>query len=147
VAGVPVDVRQASAEKRLELEDPSAYASQLRLTPDTGSVPHFPDERTLAGIRPAAAASAHAQLAAIAKPKLDYTGPDGVTLQPIEADATVMLSASPDTGWPVLRDFLSATTGSLTVGLYDFTSAHIATAVQEDLAGKQLKLVLAILGR
>ena len=142
VAGVPVDVRQASAEKRLELEDPSAYASQLRLAPDTGSVPHFPDERTPAGIRPAAAASAHAQLAAIAKPKLDYTGPDGVTLQPIEADATVMLSASPDTGWPVLRDFLSTTTGSLTVGLYDFTSAHIAAAVQEDLAGKQLKLVL-----
>jgi hypothetical protein len=142
VDGVPVDVRQASAEKRLELEDPAAYSSQLRLTPDTGSVPHFPGERTLAGIRPAAAASAHAQLAAIAKPKLGYTGPDGVTLQPIEADATIMLSASPDTGWPVLRDFLSATTGSLTVGLYDFTAAHIATAVQADLAGKQLKLVL-----
>jgi phospholipase D-like protein len=141
VAGVPVDVRQASPEKRLELEDPEAYSSQLRLTPDTGSVPHFPDERTLAGIRPAAA-SAHAQLAAIKKPQLDYSGPDGVTLQPIEADATVMLSASPDTGWPVLRDFLSATAGSLTVGLYDFTAAHIATAIQTDLAGKQLKLVL-----
>jgi len=142
VAGVPVDVRQASAGKRLELEDPAAYSSHLRLTPDTGSVPHFPGERTLAGVGPAAAASAHAQLAAMAKPKLDYTGPDGVTLQPIEADATIMLSASPDTGWPVLRDFLSATTGSLTVGLYDFTAAHVATAVQAGLAGKQLNLVL-----
>src|SRR5262249_24315801 len=115
VDGVPVDVRQASAEKRLELQDPKAYASQLRLAPDTGSVPHFPDERRLAGIRPGAVASAYAQLAAIAKPELDYTGPDEVTLQPIEADATITLSASPDTGWPVLSDFLSATTASLTV--------------------------------
>jgi PLD-like domain len=142
VAGVPVDVRQASPEKRMELEDPSAYASQLRLTPDTGSVPHFPDERTLAGIRPAVAASAHAQLAAIAKPRLDYAGPDGVSLQPVEADATILLCASPDTGWPVLRDFLAATTESLTVGLYDFTAAHICEAVKTGLAGKRLTLVL-----
>ena len=56
VAGLPVDVRQASPEKRRELEQSEAYAAELRLTPDTGSVPHFPDERTLTGARPAAAA-------------------------------------------------------------------------------------------
>jgi hypothetical protein len=63
----------------------------------------------------------------------------GVSLQPIEAQATIRLSASPDTGWPTLRDFLAATAGSLTVGLYDFTAAHIATAVTGSLAGKQLR--------
>ena len=102
VGGVPVDVRQASPEKALELEDPQRYATGLRLAPDLGSVPHFPDERTLAGTRPAAAASAHAQLAAIAKPELSYGGPPGVTLEPVEAQATITLSASPDTGWPTL---------------------------------------------
>lgn len=142
VAGVPVDVRQASPRKRMELEHPEAYAAQLRLTPDTGSVPHFPDERTLTGTRPAAAASAHARLSAIAKPRLDYSGPPGVSLEPVEAQATIHLSASPDTGWPILKEFLAATTESLTVGLYDFTAAHIATAVQDGLAGKQLRLVL-----
>ena len=137
-----MDVRQASPEKRRELEQSEAYAAELRLTPDTGSVPHFPDERTLTGARPAAAASAHARLARIPKPELDYSGPPGVSLQPIEAQATIQLSASPDTGWPTLREFLAATAESLTVGLYDFTAAHIAAAVTGSLAGKQLRLVL-----
>lgn len=142
VGGVPVDVRQASQEKALELEDPHAYAAGLRLAPDLGSVPHFPEERTLAGVHPAAAASAHAQLAAIPKPELPYSGPPGVTLEPVEGQATITLSASPDTGWPTLKAFLAATTQTLTVGLYDFTSAHIAQAVAASLSGKQLNLVL-----
>ncbi len=142
VGGVPVDVRQASQEKALELEDPQGYAAGLRLAPDQGSVPHFPGERTLAGVRPAAAASAHAQLAAIAKPQLPYDGPPGVTLEPVEAPATITLSASPDTGWPTLRAFLAGTAATLTVGLYDFTSAHVARAVTDSLAGKKLNLVL-----
>ncbi len=142
VGGVPVDVRQASPAKALELQDPQKYAAELRLAPNLGSVPHFPDEQTPAGIRPAAAASAHAQLAAVAKPELDYSGPAGVTLDPVEAQATITLSASPDAGWPVLKTFLAATTQTLTVGLYDFTSAHILQAVTADLPGKQLDLVL-----
>jgi len=142
VGGIPVDVRQASPEKALELEDPQKYAAGLRLAPDMGSVPHFADEQTLAGIRPAAAASAHAQLAAIAKPELTYSGPSGVTLDPVEAPTTITLSASPDSGWPTLRAFLAGTTDTLTVGLYDFTSAHVAQAVTSSLAGKKLSLVL-----
>jgi PLD-like domain len=142
VDGVPVDVRQASPSKALELEDPGKYAEGLRLAPNLGSVPHFPDERTLTGVHPAAVASAHAQLAAVAKPELPYSGPPGVTLDPVEAQATLTLSASPDTGWPVLKAFLAATTQTLTVGLYDFTSAHVLQAVTGSLAGKQLNLVL-----
>lgn len=142
VGGVPVDVRQASPEKALELEDPQKYAAGLRLAPNLGSVPHFADERTLAGVRPAAVASAHAQLAAVAKPELSYSGPAGVTLDPVEAQATITLSASPDTGWPVLKAFLAGTTQTLTVGLYDFTSAHVLAAVTDSLTGKQLNLVL-----
>src|SRR2546423_4903631 len=147
VDGVPVDVRQASRGKALELEDPHAYAAGLRLAPNLGSVPHFPDERTLSGVRPAAVASAHAQLAAVAKPKLTYGGPPGVTLDPVEAQATITLSASPDTGWPVLKAFLAGTAQTLTVGLYDFTAAHVAQAVTASLAGKRLDLVLDHPGR
>jgi hypothetical protein len=142
VSGVPVDVRQASPAKALELEDPHTYASGLRLAPNLGSVPHFPDEQTLAGVHPAAAASAHAQLAAVAKPELSYSGPPGVTLDPVEAQATITLSASPDAGWPVLKAFLAGTAQRLTVGLYDFTSAHVLRAVTDSLPGKQLNLVL-----
>ncbi len=142
IAGVPVDVRQASPEKRMEIEDPQRYAAELRLAPDAGSVPHFAHERTLTGARPAAAASAHAELARIEKPKLAYNGPAGVALEPIEAPATIHLSASPDAGWGMLKQFLVGTSASLTVGLYDFTSAHILSVAEEHLAGKRFELVL-----
>ena len=142
VAGVPVDVRQASPAKREEIEDPAGWAAQLRLSPDVGSVPHFADERTPAGFRPAAKASAHAQLAKIAKTKLDYSGPAGVTLAAIEAEAKISLSASPDTGWATLKEFLDGTQHSLVVGLYDFTSQHVLDAVKQAAQAKQLTLVL-----
>ncbi len=142
VEGVPVDVRQASPTKRQEIEDPHGYSSKLRLTPDMGSVPHFPDERTPQGAYPTRAASAHAQLAQTAKPQLQYSAPAGVPLQPVETEATIHLSASPDSGWPTLKAFLTATQASLTVAMYDFTSAHVKTAVSEAMANKPLKLVL-----
>ena len=142
VAGVPVDVRQASERKRKEIEDPGAYAKQLRLSPDLGSVPHFADELRLDGTRPGPAASAHAELAAIAKPELNYSGPDCASLEPIEADVTIHVSASPDAGWPTLKAFLAGTSEALSVGLYDFTSAHVLAAVKDSLAGKRLALVL-----
>src|ERR1700753_1319432 len=134
VGGVPTDVREASPAKRKELEDPRGYAGEYRLTPDQGSVPHFADEQTLGGpqpgLHPAALASAHAALAEATakKPQLDYSGPDNVPLTPVEAEATIHLSASPDTGWPPLRDFLAANTQSLTVGMYDFTSGPMLAA-------------------
>jgi hypothetical protein len=143
VQGIPTDVRQASSGKREEIEHPEAYAEQLRLAPDLGSVPHFADERRLDGTRPGPQASAHAQLeASVKKPQLTYSGPDGQTLQPVQAQATIHLSASPDSGWTTLSAFLQATTKSLSVGLYDFTSKHVLDAVSQALAGKKLNLVL-----
>ena len=139
-----MDVRQASPRKREEIEDPEAYARQLRLAPDYGSVPHFADERRLDGTRPGPQASAHAQYAeaSVKKPQLPYSGPDGRTLAPVQAQATIHLSASPDSGWPTLSAFLQATAKSLSVGLYDFTSQHVLDAVQQALAGKKLDLIL-----
>jgi len=142
IDGTPVDVRQASDRKRQEIQDPAGYAAGLRLAPDTGSVPHFPAERTPTGAEPAAAASAHAQLAKVPKPQLPYAAPLGMALQPMDVDATIQLSASPDSGWTVLSSFLAATKESLTVGLYDFTSAHVLAAVRTATAGKRFELVL-----
>jgi phosphatidylserine/phosphatidylglycerophosphate/cardiolipin synthase-like enzyme len=142
IEGVPVDVRQASPDKRMEIEEPERYARRLLLSPDAGSVPHFADERTPGGERPAARASAHAVLASVPKPELDYTAPLGAGLVPITARTTIHLAASPDAGWPMLRDFLAGTRETLTVGLYDFTSAHVLAAVRQAVAGKQVRLVL-----
>jgi hypothetical protein len=159
VDGIPVDVRHASAAKRMQLADPTAYAEHVGSTPDLGAVPYFASERRigvggtlervlapedvaeLQGIADAAAVTAAVTVTA-AKPNLPYTAPAGVTLAPISGDTTVTLSASPDSGWPTLEAFLTATAESLTVGLYDFTSAHVLKTVETVLAGRTVKLVL-----
>ncbi len=142
LGGVPVDVRQATKEKREELDDPQIYSARLRLTPDTGAVPHFREERVPSGARPALAASAHAQLASIVKPHLEYSAPAGAELKAFEGEVTMLLSASPDSGWSTLDGFLGATNASLVVGLYDFTARHVEEAVAQAMVGKELKLVL-----
>jgi hypothetical protein len=78
-----------------------------------------------------------------AKPTVPYCPPQGASLAPVTDTMSLTLCASPDAGWLVLNKFLQDVQGRLTVGMYDFTSAHVLAAVQAGLSGKQsLSLVL-----
>ena len=59
---------------------------------------------------------------------------------------TVICNASPDAGWPTLRDFFARTQQKLVVGMYDFTSAHVLAGLENALSGgggaRNLSLVL-----
>jgi hypothetical protein len=164
IDGVAVDVREASPGKRLRLTDPARYSQVVAPHPDAGVVPEFADERNLAapavdpahGSRPGAPAAwgavdtvgtrtAVAPAAGTAqprKPQIIYTPPAQAPLVPVTGPATIHLSASPDAGWPTLQPFLAATTSTLTVGMYDFTSKHILETVESALVGKKVHLVL-----
>jgi phosphatidylserine/phosphatidylglycerophosphate/cardiolipin synthase-like enzyme len=146
VDGVPVDVRAASARKRLELREPDALRLGGALDPATGAVPEFPDELVTPAVQPRrAAATAMVQAAlsaAAAKPQLPYTGPDGVTLAPVTGTVTVQACASPDAGWPVLKAFLDDVDSSITIGLYDWTSEHVLDSFTRVMHGKTVRLVL-----
>ncbi len=142
--GIPVDVRQASPRKRQALLQPAAEPQSAALDPASGALPVFAHEQTPAGQAvpaPPVAAVVHAAAAA-AKPELAYSGPAEVSLQEISGPVTVQACASPDAGWPVLKDYLAGVTESLTIGLYDFTSAHILDWVSQHLPGKTTRLVL-----
>ncbi|WP_345374201.1 phospholipase D-like domain-containing protein [Frondihabitans cladoniiphilus] len=146
IEGLPVDVRIASERKALRLTDPAAYARLAGTSPDLGSVPEFGDEvrvmsagvtaRVEPGIPPLAVS------AAASKPQLPYTGPAGASLASVVVEGPITLSASPDTGWATLAAFLQGTASSLTIGLYDFTSAHVLAAFEKAAAGKAVTLVL-----
>ncbi|GAB3801898.1 hypothetical protein GCM10028798_18300 [Humibacter antri] len=151
--GVAVDVRTASSAKAAqlaELGDPGAHAAARESTaiaPDLGGVPVFPGERVLTG--DAGPAGGHAMDAtsveAAAKPAkehLAYTAPPGVPLAPVSGEIELELSASPDSGWPVLSAFLAGTQNTLTVGLYDFTSAHVLARFETAATGKRVVFVL-----
>jgi len=138
IGDVAVDVRQASPLKQLELDDPAGYEAIAERLPAEQRVARFADEQPL-NPAPTPPGPLAAQAA---KPTLPYSGPAGSNLSPVEDEFTITCHASPDAGWPTLSAFLSGTSEQLTVGLYDFTSAHVLSAVESSLNGKRLDLVL-----
>jgi hypothetical protein len=138
--GIPVDVRQASRLEALRASDPALFLQAVAQLQPEQQLATFPSERL---VRPAGQLAALPEaFAAHAKPRLAYTPPAGRPLSPIDAHVAVTCHASPDAGWPTLKAFLGATEQQLTVGLYDFTSAHVLAGVERALAGKQLDMVL-----
>jgi phosphatidylserine/phosphatidylglycerophosphate/cardiolipin synthase-like enzyme len=142
IGGFPVDVREASTLHRLRASNPTLYTSVAAAAPPELERPTFPYERDLSGQSMAPIAAAVAAARAPSKPEIDYTAPANSPLDPIDDQVTITCHASPDAGWPTLKTFLDGTKTRLTVGMYDFTSAHILETVKSALEGKKLNLVL-----
>lgn len=138
VAGIPVEVREATALERLKVNQPQTYSAMQAVARPEYRGPDFPGERILAG-GPAPLARGPA------KPQIPYQ-PASPPLAPITDDFQILCHASPDAGWPTLKDFFGRIDKRLTVGLYDFTSAHILdgldAALVDDRHDRDLCLVL-----
>lgn len=156
VENVKVDVRRATAVEQLRHEEPERYAklAAARRELDPTAFPEVDPvaasaSPVLAGAMPAGAPGVEneggeaggAQLLA-AKPSIPYSPPPGVSLKAVSGTFGFTCHASPDAGWPTLRDFLAATQRTLTVGLYDFTSRHILDEVEKDLLTKTMAITL-----
>jgi hypothetical protein len=145
VGGFPTDVRQASGAERLRRADAAAHAKMVALARPEYLPPEFPMERDVAtGRLLGATPSPTAAAPALAMPRIDYSPPPGSSLGPVTARMSFTCVASPDAGWPKLRDFLREVGQQLTVGLYDFTSAHVLDEVRKSIGsgGRRLSLVL-----
>jgi phosphatidylserine/phosphatidylglycerophosphate/cardiolipin synthase-like enzyme len=159
IGGTPVDVREANSYQRLRAIDPlAAEVSQTYRRPED-SEPKWPLERELpsgellksarsetqkklAAQTKAQPASARALTAHQNKPKLEYDPVGCPPLAPVEVTARVTTAVSPDAGLATLTKFLSGTTSSLIIGMYDFTSAEILDDFKSDLApSKTLQIV------
>jgi hypothetical protein len=160
IEGVPVDVREARAYHRLRAVDPLAAELSQHYSRPEDAEPEWPLEREVpsgklissagsdmqmrlaaqAKQQPAAATglAAHQQ-----KPNLPYAPTGCPPLAQIAVTAKVTAAASPDAGLATLKAYLAGTKTSLVVGMYDFTSAEILAAFEQDLASpKTLQLVL-----
>ena len=136
VGGYPTDVRTASRAEVLRHSDPRGFAEALDAAPARSWPAYFPLERDVA-------TGATLPRPAAAKPTVPYSPPAGATLAPVRDRMSLTCSASPDSGWTVLSAFLAATRQALTVGMYDFTSAHVLAALKAALsAPRRLSLVL-----
>jgi phosphatidylserine/phosphatidylglycerophosphate/cardiolipin synthase-like enzyme len=137
VDGVPVAVRTATSIEEMRYRHPEQFAILATYKPELRAeafdeVVAFPARNLRAAV----------DLALLAKPQIPYT-PAAVPLSPVSGALTFTCHASPDSGWPTLRDFLQRVNSTLTVGLYDFTSKHILNEVAKDMAGgKTMELTL-----
>jgi hypothetical protein len=141
--GIPLDIRQATDVEQLRFDDPDKYhaIAQQRAEFRGGA---FPELIPNSGDDEASVEEPPGELmrGAVKKPQIAYT-PAAVALTPVTGKIPLICHASPDRGWPTLKTFLSGVTKTLTVGLYDFTSAHILDTVTTSMTGKQsFELVL-----
>ena len=140
---VPVDIRPANALQQMRAQRPMEYMV-LGSAQNEVRQPAFADEVLFDGNTSRVPLQSLAAFAAARPQKthIDYTSPANASLDAVTEQITLVLHASPDAGWDRLSDFLAGVRQSLVVGMYDFTSAHILSAVEGAMKGKTLTLTL-----
>jgi hypothetical protein len=144
LGGFAVDVRQASPSELLRARDPQSYARIATNGREEIALPEFAAEQDLSGTPVVPELSLAEMASRAAKPEIDYKPPKGVTLDAIEAQMSILCHASPDAGWPTLQQFLNHIDSTLTVGMYDFTSAHVLEGLVTGLKKKKAGLMLTL---
>jgi phosphatidylserine/phosphatidylglycerophosphate/cardiolipin synthase-like enzyme len=160
IAGIPVDVREATAYQRLRVHDPAAAAVTKEYGRPELREPTWPFEREIpsgrllddpkSSAQRALARSATQQPATqralqahSRKPRIDYVPAPDTPLDTVTTTTTVTAHVSPDAGLATLEAFLDDTQQSLVVGMYDFTSGRILETFIKDLGpDKTLQMVL-----
>lgn len=138
VQGVPVDVREATGVQRLRHVDPAAYTvAQAHMRPEFRE-PAWRNERDVATGKTVTQPSPTTgkSLKHNVKPQLPYKPPKGLPLSPVTAPMSIIAYATPDAQVTPLKTFLAATKTTLTVAMYDFTSAEILAATEAAIKPK-----------
>jgi PLD-like domain len=160
ISGIPVDVREASPFQRLCAHNwPAAAVTQVFGRPEN-TEPTWPFEREMPSgkllkqlwsMTPKALAKSTASqpamqsaLAAHAKKTpLKYKPASNTPLNPVTTTTTITACVSPDAALSTLENFLTGTSKSLVLGMYDFTSGPILKDFQDILKKpKTLQMVL-----
>jgi phosphatidylserine/phosphatidylglycerophosphate/cardiolipin synthase-like enzyme len=129
---------------------PSQLASDERIPRQLGGfrvdvVPADPLQQ-LAELAPGvAAANALFNFDSQPAPKLLYQLIPGNPIdQKFEISKPILCHASPDAGWPTLKNFMSGVSNQLTIAMYDFNADHIASGMIQAVqsSGAKVELVL-----
>jgi phosphatidylserine/phosphatidylglycerophosphate/cardiolipin synthase-like enzyme len=160
IAGIPVDVREATAHQRLRARDPAAakltqaFGRPEEIDPDWPLERELPSGKLLtdngsghqralqrhAASQPTVVKTMSAQQS---RPQIPYVPATGTPLAPLQTVTTITTHVSPDAGFTQLNSFLEQTQKSLVIGMYDFTSGPILETFKQVLiAPKTLQMVL-----
>ncbi len=75
--------------------------------------------------------------------KSAYSRPD-IALPLSIGPTKLTVSASPDAGWPLLREFLARTRSRLDVAMYDFGAPHVLAAVKDAVSADSREMSMVI---
>ncbi len=134
------DVREATPLQLARFRKPAVFEQMKAGARQENREPVFPLERDAQTGKPLAEAPAAAQPT---KPTAPYTPPANASLDAVTASMSLNCQVSPDAGWSALKAFLGGIRNQLTVGMYDFTSAHVLDTVLAGTAKSQ-KLMLVL---
>jgi len=146
VGGYPTDVREATTIQKLRQAAPQRHAALMATVRPEYAQPEFTLERDA---QTGELLQSPAPMEAVAKQQKKsgptYQPPQNCPLTPVDDTMTIICHAGPDAAWLELSAFLKDVKNQLTVGMYDFTSAHVLQGVQAGLSGAskpKLSLVL-----
>lgn len=74
----------------------------------------------------------------------NYQPRPDLPLAMVQERMKVIVHASPDAGWPILKEFLRRTRRRLTIGIYDFTAPHVLDAVKAATRARRRSLDMVI---
>jgi PLD-like domain len=160
IANIPVDVREATGHQRLRAHDPAAAALVQSYGRPEDKEPTWPLEREIPSGRllgdprsktqqalalstAQQPATRRALTAHTTKPQIQYVPAANTPLNRTPMTTTITANVSPDAGLATLTAFLTGTSESLVVGMYDFTSGRLLKTFQNVVAGKKtLQMIL-----
>jgi hypothetical protein len=147
VGGYPTDVRQATPKQLARVHNPELLARWKASEREHDREPVFVRERDAQTLKPltetAATPAFHSTRGAAYKQNVPYTPAPGVPLDAVTGNMSLLCQVSPDAGWAALKAFLSGIQETLTVGMYDFTSAHVLQTLEAGMGQpRELSLVL-----
>jgi len=139
INGIPVEIRVASDIEQFSHDHFDSFSKITDRRPELkgGSLAEF--SPSTAKVRPTISAAVSA--ARQTKPEIAYT-PASVPLTPVQGQIPIICNVSPDAGWTVLQEFISATRSRLKVSMYDFTSAHVLSLFEGSLRGRNVQITL-----
>lgn len=144
IEGYAVDVRQATPLQRMRATMPAVYKNVVASVGPELEQPVFRYERDLSGQPLAPLTTEATAMRGAAKQQIRYVPPNGAPLKAVIDEMAITCHASPDAGWLTLKQFLEGTESTLTVGMYDFTSTHIADTVVDVLKKRSTSLSLVL---
>ncbi|MFN0018385.1 MAG: phospholipase D-like domain-containing protein [Pirellulaceae bacterium] len=131
VDGIPTDVAPASPAEQLQHLGPKTRGFR--------AAPPVP-ELYLPGVDREQGSGTRGALRGLGANNKNYKKPPKLQLKEVNDTVNLICHASPDAGWPKLREFLGGIKSHFTFAMYDFTATHVFKSLKDSMVAAKGEL-------